>query len=326
MAHATEPMVAIVTCRNDFHALAVQQRYHQLVGGRCAIVEADTMATSGPGMTWQSHQTTPLTLPARDMDSVNLDEVNAVWYRRANMPQQDLQIKDPDHRNFADSSNSAALLGILETSYDGAWISAPDATRRAENKLIQLRAAIKAGLAVPRTLVSQDPSAVREFYREMRGAVIMKALRFSMRQPLLTLRVEPHHLANDEAIRLCPTMFQELIPGDRHLRVVCAGDVHAVAVTAEQLDWRPHLDVDAEPVTIDAITTRRLQMTLDLLGLRMGVFDLKIQGDVPVFLEVNPQGQFLFMEGLADIDINSGFVRFLHRHAYDDMNRRRARA
>jgi len=277
-------------------------------------------------MTWQSDTEAATELPTAGHGTVKLADVNALWYRRTNMPQQGIGISDPDQRNFVERSNAAALLGILETSFAGTWISEPAASKRAENKLVQLRAAIRAGLSVPRTLVSQDPEAIRRFYRERGdGAVVMKALTFDKRQPLLTLQVEEHHVEEDAAIRLCPTMFQELIPGDRHLRVLCAGeDVHAITVATEQLDWRPHLDLNAHPVEIDATTARRMQRVLEILNLRMGVFDLKLAGDVPVFLEINPQGQFLFMDGMADIDTASAFATFLHREATDDLCRREA--
>jgi glutathione synthase/RimK-type ligase-like ATP-grasp enzyme len=304
--------------------LAVQRRYHDLTNGTCVIVETNTMTVAGPGVTWQSDTEAATELRTADDGTVKLADVNALWYRRTNMPQRGLNISDRNQRNFVDRSNAAALLGILETSFGGTWISEPTASKRAENKLVQLRAAIRAGMRVPRTLVSQDPEAIRRFYRERGdGGVVMKALTFDPRQPLLTLQVEEHHVEEDAAIRLCPTMFQELIPGDRHLRVLCAGDdVYAITVTADQLDWRPNLDLDAQPVEIDATTVKRMQMVLEILNLRMGVFDLKLAGDLPVFLEVNPQGQFLFMDGMADIDTASAFATFLHREATYDLRRR----
>jgi glutathione synthase/RimK-type ligase-like ATP-grasp enzyme len=194
--------------------------------------------------------------------------------------------------------------------------------------LVQLRAAVRAGLTVPRTLVSSDPQAIRRFRGEL-GAkgLVMKALTFDKRQPLLTLEVEDRHLDADHAIRMCPTMFQELVPGDCHLRVLMAGnDCHAIAVTSQHLDWRPHLDVDARPVDIDPCTQERLRSMLTALGLRMGIFDLKLVAGQTVFLEVNPQGQFLFMDGLADVDTATAFASFLHSEAVKDLHRRVARS
>jgi hypothetical protein len=303
------PKVAILTCRNDFHALVVQRGYRELTGTDCVIVETDSFAGSD-GMTWRSHRDGRSTVSASGLHH-DVDGFDLVWYRRANMPQLDVSVGDPDHRQYVNSSIGAALRGTLETGFQGVWLSHPEASQRAENKLIQLDAAVAAGLTVPRTLVSQNPAAVREFYDAMGGAVVMKALRFSRSQPLLALSAEPDMLVDDDAIRLCPTMFQELVPGERHLRVLAIDNVHAIAVDTPHLDWRPHLDADAGPFMLDESTCQAIYRLLAILGLRMGVLDFKMRGDTPVFLEINPQGQFLFMEGLAGIELVDPFARFL---------------
>jgi glutathione synthase/RimK-type ligase-like ATP-grasp enzyme len=301
--------VAIITRRNDIHALTVQRRYQELFGGTCAIVEADSLAGSN-GVAWRSDRAVQL-VPVVGDESIDVSDIDAIWYRRAYMPQI-VSSEDPDHRQFIDNSCSSVLHGVLDTSFTGTWISPPEATHRAENKINQLCAATAAGLAVPRTLISQDPSEVRAFVGAMNGAVVMKGLRFSTRQPLLTLKVEPHQLLDDAAIRLCPTIFQELIPGERHLRLMCAGEMHAMTVQTPDLDWRPRLDADARAYELDGLTQRRVRHLLELLELRMGVLDFKFRGDEPVFLEINPQGQFLFMEAMSGMDLTSPLVRFLH--------------
>jgi len=56
----------------------------------------------------------------------------------------------------------------------------------------------------------------------------------------------------------------------------------------------------------------QLRAVTHALGLRMGVFDLKVRPDGhPIFLEVNPQGQFLFVEGMSDMPLTQAFCRFL---------------
>ena len=54
------------------------------------------------------------------------------------------------------------MLGTLRTAFRGRWVSDPEATRRAENKLVQLVAAKAAGFRVPRTLVSNDPAEMNQ--------------------------------------------------------------------------------------------------------------------------------------------------------------------
>ena len=44
----------------------------------------------------------------------------------------------------------------------------------------------------------------------------------------------------------------------------------------------------------------------------MGIIDLKLTRDnIPIRLEINPQGQFLFVEGISGLDLTSHFVNFL---------------
>jgi hypothetical protein len=44
----------------------------------------------------------------------------------------------------------------------------------------------------------------------------------------------------------------------------------------------------------------------------MGIFDLKLDADgLPTWLEVNPQGQFLFLEALCDLPLSAAMARFL---------------
>ncbi|HYO16042.1 MAG TPA: hypothetical protein VE685_22815 [Thermoanaerobaculia bacterium] len=51
---------------------------------------------------------------------------------------------------------------------------------------------------------------------------------------------------------------------------------------------------------------------LELLQLRMGVFDLKIRSDgTPVFLEVNQQGQFLFLDAVSSGHFLVPFAEYL---------------
>jgi hypothetical protein len=69
-----------------------------------------------------------------------------------------------------------------------------------------------------------------------------------------------------------------------------------------------------EPISLSSELRRRLQEVLAELNLRMGVFDLKLAEDgEPWWLELNPQGQFLFVEALGGGELLEPFVRF-HRN------------
>jgi hypothetical protein len=89
--------------------------------------------------------------------------------------------------------------------------------------------------------------------------------------------------------------------------VTFADDLHALVIQDR---------LRSMPETRCAIIERKLGDVLGRLGLRMGVADLKITpaGD-PVWLELNPQGQFLFLEGLTGLDLTGAFADFLRDEA-----------
>ncbi|HZR46167.1 MAG TPA: hypothetical protein VFA47_05665 [Candidatus Manganitrophaceae bacterium] len=208
----------------------------------------------------------------------------------------------------------ATFAGIMLNEFHGVWINHPDASRNAENKLWQLRAAREAGLRVPRTLISQDPSRIREFCRSLDNQVIVKTVSGTFKAPLSPGKVDEALLASDASLRLSPAIYQEQVPGNRHLRIQVFGeDIHAALITCDQLDWRFHLNKSTvEPYSLSPDFESRIHAVMRLLGLRMGIFDFKLtpEGE-PVWFDVNPQGQFLFIEGLSEVKLTNLFADFL---------------
>ena len=65
------------------------------------------------------------------------------------------------------------MAGILASSFAGQWISRPEATDRASDKIGQLAVAAGAEKWVPRTLVSQSREEVLAFAQDV-GRIIVK--------------------------------------------------------------------------------------------------------------------------------------------------------
>jgi glutathione synthase/RimK-type ligase-like ATP-grasp enzyme len=213
---------------------------------------------------------------------------------------------------------------MLLTEFRGRWVSHAIATEVAENKLVQLRAARRAGLKIPATLVSQAPAAIRDFCAGHPGAILKPIGTGRKEEMAPTAVASPELLEHDEVLALAPAIYQECIPGQRHLRISVVGErCDAALIEARDLDWRLDLNVPFHPYPLDDQLQARLRATLRHLGLVMGVFDMKIneQGE-PVFLEVNPQGQFLFVEGLCGIPLADALADFLVDEARQDLRSR----
>lgn len=305
--------VAIVTLAGDLHAYVVRQRMLEKYGEDVAIVASDRLCAAG-GVIWGDTPSGEVTLPTEDGGTVDVTALDLVWWRRCHgRPEVPAQVIDPAMRKLVVKDNRAALRGVLLASFSGTWVSDPYATERAQNKLLQLTVARQVGLTCPRTLVSTEPDAVREFARAMGGTLVAKTLTGLLGTSLEAGRVHLDSLTDEEEIRVSATIYQEEVPGTDHLRVMVFGeDVHAARISSAQLDWRLASDLEVAPVELEPGLADALSAVVRRLGLRMGVFDLKVRPDGRVvFLEVNPQGQFLFVEGMSDLPLGDAFARFL---------------
>ena len=301
--------VAVLTVEEDLHAYAIRQALADRHGIPCDIIETDRFADSGV-LEWSPTGEYAPVLPALGGHRVDVRDIGLIWWRRPSgvpwmaphRPRMPEGVTDEAAIDIVNNDCRTTFFGMLINEFRGVWVSHPDASRHAENKLIQLRAAHNAGLRCPRTLISQNPEYIRKFCAALDNRVVVKTVSGTYKVPLTPGRVDDAVLSSDAALRLSPAIYQEMIPGNQHLRVHMFGDeFHAALIRCDHLDWRFHLkDSQVEPYRLPLALRNRLAETMHLLNLNMGVMDLKLtpEGE-PVWLEVNPQGQFLFIEGLA---------------------------
>jgi hypothetical protein len=306
------PRIGIITYGNDPHGFVVQKKIEERHGAWCCLIPSDELAVRG-GLTWSSHDEARPVLPTMDGQTVDVTTLDALWYRRTTTKQTLPEGVDEDYAMHIYKSIERVVEGILLDEFRGRWISHPTATRLAENKLVQLRAAQRAGLRVPSTLVSQDPARIRAFCAAHPGAILPPVATPRGIEVTMTAVVSPELLDSDDTLAISPSIYQECIPGSRHLRISVVGDrCDAALIAARQLDWRTDLTVPFSAYPLDRDLERKLCATLRELGLVMGIFDLKLtDAGEPVFLEVNAQGQFLFVEALCDIPLADTLADFL---------------
>jgi hypothetical protein len=157
---------------------------------------------------------------------------------------------------------------------------------------------------------------------------VVKTVSGTYRAPLTPGKVDEVLLSSDDSLRLSPAIYQEMIPGERHLRVHMFGDeFHAALIRCRHLDWRFHLkDSRIEAYRLPPLLRSRLAEVMRLLDLNMGVMDLKLMPDgEAVWLEVNPQGQFLFVEGMApEMQLTDALADYFCRELGHEVSRKPA--
>lgn len=246
-----------------------------------------------------------------------LGELRSVWYRRPRRPQPMEGVAPCDAAFVADEWDlfQRNLFAMGPELTGALWVNGPQAAVRAENKLLQLRAAEAVGLRLPATLLSNEPEAVRAFLRAQ-GRVIFKTFSAHTWKDAETgelvnsaavLLEDPAEL-QDASIALCPGIYQAYVDKVADLRVtVIGGRCFAARIAKAEggafVDWRPRTympDLKAEACALPVDIERRIQGLMAALDLSFGCVDLVLdrQGELH-FLEVNQGGQFLFVEELV---------------------------
>ena len=315
-----EPRIGILSLDDDIHGHFVKKKIEDQHGVWCCLIPSDRIAARG-GLTWTSELEAEAWLPTTDGTTVDVGTLDALWCRRAPVKQTLPAEADPEFADHIDLATETATYGMLLDRFRGRWINDPVAMWSASNKLVQLRAAQHAGLRIPSTLVSQDPARIRSFCSAHPGAIIKAVAGRRGTELAPTAVVGRELLERDDVLAVAPAIYQECIPGDRHLRISVLGErCDAALIESPALDWRLDLNVPFRPYALDRGLERRLCTILRRLGLAMGIFDLKLTADdEPVFLEVNPQGQFLFVEGLCDLPLADGVAAFLVDQAKQEL-------
>lgn len=251
-------------------------------------------------------------------DRLDLGEVTAVWYRRANVAGNLPKDMDRQHRAAAFKESHRAVQGML-AGMEVFTLDPIERIRAAEHKPLQLRVAQRLGLEIPRTLLTNDAAVVREFAARCAGGMVTKMMSsFAVYEDgkekvVFTTPVTEAHLADLSGLDLCPMVFQENVPKALELRVTVVGErVFAASIDSQsskraQHDWRrdghemvgdwKHYDLP------DAVKAQLLGL-MDHFRLNYGAIDLIVTPDGRhVFLEINPAGEFFWLERAPGLPI-----------------------
>lgn len=253
-----------------------------------------------------------LTLP--EGRRLRLDEVRAFWWRR---PQGCVLPSGmaPEAQHFALTELGTALQGMWQAS-EALWVNNIVRDAAAAHKPWQLELARRIGLSIPDTLITTDPENVRAFWQVRGGEVIYKPFLQTFHSWRETRRLRREELALLDSVRIAPVIFQALVPGAADLRVTVIGDrIFAAAVDLRKMEY--NLDVRLnqqayERHDLPPAVGEKLLALMRRLGLEYGAIDLRLtpEGDY-VFFEVNPAGQFLFVENACGLPISAALAAHL---------------
>ncbi len=257
--------------------------------------------------------------------TIAFDQIGSIWYRRPTPFELDPTLS-PSGQQFASAEARMALGGLLR-SLDCQWVNHPEKMVSADYKPYQLKVAGECGLEIPASLITNDLEAVLDFFERCKGEMIYKTLSGGMIVAengevvsVYTSRVMLDDLRDEGSrVRYTACLFQELVSKKVELRITVVGDnIFPAAISymhpeRAAIDWRTsYQDLRYEIHDLpDEIRHQCLELVRKL-GLSFAAIDMIVTPDDRyVFLEVNPNGQWQWIERATGFPICESLVDLL---------------
>src|SRR3989338_5642997 len=256
---------------------------------------------------------------------INLNSDWSIWNRRIFPPEFPKNFP----RNLEEmviEESKRTLQGLMVT-HPGLVVNNPFNNYSANNKIEQLQRAREIGLNVPDTLITNEPNNAKEFYEKHKGNIIFKMQKLpiiedknGVHKTIMTRRVLAEDFTEIERIKNSPCLFQEHIEKEYEIRLTIVGnELFPIAIYSQDSeisrdDFRRYDfgKVRYKTVNIPEETTTKILNLTKEYKLHYAAIDLiHTPKGKYVFLELNPNGQYLWTEEMSGAPITSSFADYL---------------
>jgi glutathione synthase/RimK-type ligase-like ATP-grasp enzyme len=235
----------------------------------------------------------------------------------------DLKVKNEAEKLYLLGEYDSLLNNLFLQLNTKKWLSNPTFVYQAENKIFQLQVAQEIGFNIPDTIITNQYYVLKEFLAKHNNNIIVKPLsqgRISNESELkliYTNKITADIIDKIDSYSLTPSIYQEYIEKEYELRItvvnkkVFAAKVDSQKNDETKTDWRKEkipfkkylLPVDIEKECIELVQK---------LNLSFGAIDMikNSKGDY-IFLEINPNGQWAWLDMEAGLNISNEIINYL---------------
>lgn len=248
-----------------------------------------------------------------------LSDLDSIWYRRPHP----IQVDPTQPAHIQTLTQGEARMGWegLLSSTQAMWINYPKHNETADYKPLQLQVAHDYGLTIPASIITSDPEEVKAFYERHHGDIIYKPIHYGSVKSdagelvaIYTSKVNAEHLEEVYRVTTSLYLFQEQVHKAFELRINIIGDnITATEIHSPLLDWRRdysciHYHLHSLPEDIK----QKLLKIVHHLHLHFAAIDVIVtpEGEY-VFIELNPNGQFYWLDEKAGTHLCQEMAHFL---------------
>lgn len=235
----------------------------------------------------------------------------SIYYRKPMLP--DLSGFESTYQNMIQRDIISVITGIAD-SFSGCVLTRPSILRATENKAFQLLTAADCGLAFPKSYMGTSRTETEQFCKKP-----------SIIKPISTGKVwngqsfELFHterfLSLPDDLSMTPVYLQDYEEKQYEVRLTIVGDsVFPVRIDCDnKLDWRrDYASHRYEMIDLPQKIKSACMHLLQRYHLSFGAFDFIVSPSNDwLFLEVNPNGQWLWLERALGLGISNAILRLL---------------
>ena len=247
--------------------------------------------------------------------SFNKGEIKSVWNTSALKVTIDSEVVEASKKFILAewTEGIRSLWNSIETK----WVNSPESILNSSNRLSQLKIANEIGLSTPKSLITNDPKKLNDFFYSCNRNIVTKTLNSSQGLPnkkmIFTTKIGEKELVKSSDLQYAPCMFQEYIPKKTEFRItiidkkIHTAEIHSQNSDKTKDDWRNYDDFDKTPymkAELPKDVEEKLLKIMTELGLVFGAIDMiRTPNDDFVFLEINANGRWWWIQELTKMNI-----------------------
>jgi hypothetical protein len=254
-------------------------------------------------------------------------EIHSIWYRRPLEPNEFLyHINEEIDKHNAEESKRFYLY-LMYFFRDIYSVGNHFYDKYANSKLVQLKTAIELGMKVPDTCLSNTKTGICNFSQKFDEVILKPLHNFNVlcddvySYVLFTIKMNPKDFVNqpEESFTQTVCFCENYVTKKYEVRVTIMGsyifscklDSQSQDDNTGKIDWRQGYDYNLkhELINIPEEIEDFCRKYLRKLNLRFGCFDFIVTPENEyVFLECNPNGQWVWIEEELNIPMSEAMV------------------